>query len=56
MDKAYADTVRLLLQVAPDVFANEIFAMKGGTGINPCRDGRSHSLSLHPCTSPGKPA
>ncbi len=47
MDKAYADTVRLLLQVAPDVFANEIFVMKGGTAINPCRDDRSHSLSLH---------
>jgi predicted nucleotidyltransferase component of viral defense system len=34
MDKSYADTVRLLLQVTPDVFANEIFAMKGGTAIN----------------------
>jgi len=34
MDKAYVDTVRLLLQAAPDVFANEIFAMKGGTAIN----------------------
>jgi predicted nucleotidyltransferase component of viral defense system len=34
MDKAYADTVRLLLNVAPDVFANDIFAMKGGTAIN----------------------
>jgi predicted nucleotidyltransferase component of viral defense system len=34
MDKAYADTVRLLLRVAPDVFANQIFAMKGGTAIN----------------------
>lgn len=34
MDKAYADTVRLLLSVAPDVFANDIFAMKGGTAIN----------------------
>ncbi len=34
MDKAYADTVRLLLTVAPDVFANDIFAMKGGTAIN----------------------
>jgi predicted nucleotidyltransferase component of viral defense system len=34
MDKAYADTVRLLLTVAPEVFANEIFAMKGGTAIN----------------------
>ncbi len=34
MDKTYADTVRLLLSVAPDVFANDIFAMKGGTAIN----------------------
>lgn len=34
MDKTYADTVRLLLAVAPDVFANDIFAMKGGTAIN----------------------
>lgn len=34
MDKAYADTVRLLLGVASDVFANDIFAMKGGTAIN----------------------
>ena len=34
MDKNYADTVRLLLSVAPDVFANDIFAMKGGTAIN----------------------
>lgn len=34
MDKAYTDTVRLLLRAAPEVFANEIFAMKGGTAIN----------------------
>lgn len=34
MDKAYADTVRLLLSAAPDVFAGDIFAMKGGTAIN----------------------
>jgi predicted nucleotidyltransferase component of viral defense system len=34
MDKTYADTVRLLLSIAPDVFANDIFAMKGGTAIN----------------------
>ena len=34
MDKSYADTVRLLLTVAPEVFANDIFAMKGGTAIN----------------------
>lgn len=34
MDKSYADTVRLLLAIAPDVFANDIFAMKGDTAIN----------------------
>lgn len=34
MDKQYADTVRLLLNVAPEVFNNNIFAMKGGTAIN----------------------
>jgi predicted nucleotidyltransferase component of viral defense system len=34
MDRAYADTVRLLLAIAPQVFANDIFAMKGGTAIN----------------------
>lgn len=34
MDNLYAQTVRLLLTAAPDVFANEIFAMKGGTAIN----------------------
>ena len=34
MDKSYADTVRLLLQVTPDVFATTSLAMKGGTAIN----------------------
>ncbi|MFT0533421.1 nucleotidyl transferase AbiEii/AbiGii toxin family protein [Castellaniella hirudinis] len=34
MDKHYSDTVRLLLNIAPDVFDNDIFAMKGGTAIN----------------------
>jgi hypothetical protein len=34
MDKAYADTVRLMLTAAPDVFADDIFAMKGGTAIS----------------------
>lgn len=34
MDKVYADTVRLLLNIAPDVFDNVVFAMKGGTAIN----------------------
>lgn len=34
MDKHYAETVRLLLGVVPVVFANDVFAMKGGTAIN----------------------
>jgi len=34
MDAIYAQTLRLLLITAPDVFANDIFAMKGGTAIN----------------------
>ena len=34
MDKEYADTVRLLLDITPTVFANDIFGMKGGTAIN----------------------
>jgi predicted nucleotidyltransferase component of viral defense system len=34
MEKFYEDTVRLLLMIAPKVFENTIFAMKGGTAIN----------------------
>jgi predicted nucleotidyltransferase component of viral defense system len=34
MDRVYADTVRLLLTVAPEVFASDLFAMKGGTALN----------------------
>ena len=34
MDRVYADTIRLLLDVAPEVFAAGGFAMKGGTAIN----------------------
>lgn len=34
MESPYADAVRLLLTVAPAVFRNDIFAMKGGTAIN----------------------
>ncbi len=34
IDQAYIDTVRLLLRVVPDIFRNEISAMKGGTAIN----------------------
>lgn len=29
-----SDTVRLLLTIAPEVFDDDIFAMKGGTAIN----------------------
>jgi predicted nucleotidyltransferase component of viral defense system len=34
MNETYLDTVRLLLSIAPDVFATATFAMKGGTAIN----------------------
>lgn len=34
MDKAYVDTVRLMLGVAPHVFEQPLFAMKGGTALN----------------------
>ncbi len=34
MEKAYIETVRLLLEVAPVVFEQPGFAMKGGTAIN----------------------
>lgn len=34
MDESYAQTVRLLLRAVPEVFANDIFAMKAGTAIN----------------------
>ena len=34
MDKRYVDTVRLLLEAAPEVFRTDIFAMKGGTALN----------------------
>lgn len=34
MDKAYVDTVRLLLEVAPEILAPRCFALKGGTALN----------------------
>ncbi len=34
MDKSYVDTVRLMLEVMPDVFQSRSFAMKGGTALN----------------------
>src|SRR5690606_32996820 len=34
MNQTYLDTARLLTQVAPLVFVDETFALKGGTAIN----------------------
>jgi hypothetical protein len=34
MNQIYLDTVRLLIQVAPLVFTDGVFALKGGTAIN----------------------
>jgi predicted nucleotidyltransferase component of viral defense system len=34
LNQFYLDTARLLIQVAPLVFADNIFALKGGTAIN----------------------
>lgn len=34
MNRIYLETARLLTQVAPLVFADETFALKGGTAIN----------------------
>jgi predicted nucleotidyltransferase component of viral defense system len=36
MDRAYVDTVRLLLETAPILFRTPLFIMKGGTAINLC--------------------
>jgi predicted nucleotidyltransferase component of viral defense system len=34
MEKIYIETVRLLLQTAPQIFRAGCFAMKGGTALN----------------------
>lgn len=34
MNPAYLDTARLLTKVAPLVFVDDTFALKGGTAIN----------------------
>jgi Nucleotidyl transferase AbiEii toxin, Type IV TA system len=34
MNRAYIDAVRLLLEVAPEIFRESFFALKGGTAIN----------------------
>ena len=34
MNQIHLDTARLLVQVAPLVFADNVFALKGGTAIN----------------------
>jgi hypothetical protein len=37
MNQTYLDTARLLTQVAPLVFVDDTFALKGGTAINPIK-------------------
>ena len=34
MNQGYLDTARLMIQIAPLVFADNVFALKGGTAIN----------------------
>lgn len=34
MNQTYLDTARLLIQIAPSVFSDGTFALKGGTAIN----------------------
>lgn len=34
MKQEYVDTVRLLIDIAPTIFASPRFAMKGGTALN----------------------
>ena len=34
MNQVYLDTARLMIQVAPLIFADKVFALKGGTAIN----------------------
>ncbi|OIR06347.1 hypothetical protein GALL_115370 [mine drainage metagenome] len=34
MDRTYVETVRLMLEIAPEVFASGKFALKGGTALN----------------------
>jgi len=34
MNQVYLDTARLMIQVAVPAFANNVFALKGGTAIN----------------------
>jgi hypothetical protein len=34
MNQIYLDTARLMIQIAPLVFAGDVFALKGGTAIN----------------------
>ena len=34
LDATYIHTVRLLLDVIPDVFVDDLFVIKGGTAIN----------------------
>ena len=47
MHERYIDQVRLLLSVLPDIAAEEVFALKGGTAINPVLQGHAPALCRH---------
>ena len=34
MNQVYLDTARLMIQIAPLVYADNVFALKGGAAIN----------------------
>jgi hypothetical protein len=50
MNQIYLDTVRLLTQIAPIVFADGVFALKGGTAIGSGTE--SHEYILYPQSIP----
>ena len=53
MNHVYLDTARLLTQVAPFIFADGTFALKGGTAINLfVRDMPRLSVDLDPRPPP----
>ncbi len=44
MNQIYLDTVRLLTQIAPIVFADGVFALKGGTAIGSGTESQEYIL------------
>jgi|GEM_PF-2573372 len=49
MNQIYLDAVRLLLDVAPAVFRNPLFALKGGTEAKKAKTKPKHSGELIGC-------